>query len=76
MGSLGRGWREVRTRRGLALATVAERSGIDLERLSDLESGVAEAWFEEAVMLARAYEVDLDDLAAEMLGESLRTRRG
>jgi transcriptional regulator with XRE-family HTH domain len=73
---LGQGWREVRTRRGLTLETVAESSGVDPARLKDLESGVAEAWFDEAILLARAYDLELDDLAAELLGTERRVRRG
>jgi transcriptional regulator with XRE-family HTH domain len=54
--------RALRTRRGVTLAQLAERTGISVSTLSRLESGGRRATLELLLPLARAYQVPLDDL--------------
>lgn len=54
--------KDVRTRRGLTLAQVAEATGISTSTLSRLETGGRRAGLELLLPLARTYGVSLDDL--------------
>ncbi|HYH31977.1 MAG TPA: XRE family transcriptional regulator [Pseudonocardia sp.] len=54
--------RELRRRRDLTLADVAERTGVSVSTLSRLESGLRRPSLELLVPLAQTYRVPLDDL--------------
>jgi transcriptional regulator with XRE-family HTH domain len=54
--------REVRERRGLTLARVAEQTGISKSTLSRLENGERRATLELLLPLAQLYRVPIDDL--------------
>ncbi|MDA0563611.1 XRE family transcriptional regulator [Streptomonospora sp. S1-112] len=54
--------REVRTRRQLKLADVAERTGLSVSTLSRLESGLRRPSLDVLIPLAQLYRVPLDEL--------------
>lgn len=68
MTSLGEQFRRLRLQYGLQLDELSELTGIPVERLQTLESGEQEAWLEEAIHLARAYGMTIDEMAARILG--------
>lgn len=68
MASPGDQFRRLRVERGFDLVEASRRAGISEARLAALESGSVAAWFEEAVRLARAYGMTVDELAAEVNG--------
>ncbi|MBV2365761.1 helix-turn-helix domain-containing protein [Streptomonospora nanhaiensis] len=62
LGTVGPRLREVRTRRRLKLADVAERTGLSVSTLSRLESGLRRPSLDVLIPLARLYRVPLDEL--------------
>ena len=61
-------FRRLRLERGWQVDELAKRAGIPVDRLREIESGSTEAWFEEAVHLARAYGIPIEDVAAQVFG--------
>ena len=68
MSSPGEAIRRLRLEHGLEIAAVAAKTGLDTERIEDLEAGVAAAWFQEALLLARAYGMPIEVFAREVAG--------
>lgn len=68
MSSPGKALRRLRLEQGLDVADVAAKTGLEAARIEDLEADVAVAWFEEALLLAQAYGLAIDDFAHEVFG--------
>src|SRR6478609_4279515 len=70
--------RQLRTRRGITLAALAETTGISKSTLSRLESGQRRPTLELLLALSMAYRVPLDDLvgAPEVGDPRIRLRPG
>src|SRR4051794_25338820 len=62
LGAVGPRLRELRRRRGLTLARLAEETGINESTLSRLEGGTRKPTLEMLLPLAEVYAVPLDDL--------------
>lgn len=72
--AFGRTVRELRHAKGLALISLANAAGIDINRLEALEVGTEEANIVEATRIAAALGVKLSDLllqVGEAIGEPL-----
>lgn len=66
MSSPGEAMRRLRVEHGLEVAAVAAMTGLEASRIEDLEADIASAWFEEALMLAKAYGMVIDEFAWEV----------
>ena len=64
----GKGMRRLRMERGLDVSAVAAMTGLEASRIDDIEADVAAAWFQEALLLAQAYGLGIDDFAREVFG--------
>ena len=73
--SPGKGMRRLRIERGLDVSAVAAMTGLDTSRIDDIEEDVTAAWFEEALLLAQAYGLAIDDFAREVSASSGPTER-
>lgn len=62
MANVGPRLRELRQRRGVTLAQLAEATGISVSTLSRLESGNRKPSLDQLLPLARAHQVTLDEL--------------
>ncbi|SIR96404.1 transcriptional regulator, XRE family with cupin sensor [Williamsia sterculiae] len=62
LATVGPRLRELRTRRGLTLADLAERTGINASTLSRLEGGARKPTLEMLLPLAEVYAIPLDEL--------------
>lgn len=70
--SAGEQFQRMRVEHGMQLEELSLKTGISVSRLRAIESGANEAWLEEAIHLARAYGMTVDDLAARILGWTRR----
>lgn len=70
MSSPGEAMRRLRVERGLEIDAVARTTGLEPARIRDLEAGLAPAWFQEALALANAYGIVIDEFARVVLGGS------
>jgi transcriptional regulator with XRE-family HTH domain len=61
-------FRRLRIERGWQIDELAKRAGIPTERIREIESGSTEAWFEEAVYLAKAYGIPIEEVAGRVFG--------
>ena len=68
MSSPGESLRRLRVERGLEIDDVARTTGLEPTRIEDLEAGLAHAWFQEALVLANAYGMVIDDFARVVYG--------
>ena len=66
--SPGEAMRRLRLEHGLEIAAVAAKTGLEASRIEDLEADASVAWFQEALLLASAYGMAIDDFAQEVLG--------
>ena len=66
--SPGEAMRRLRLEQGLEIAAVAAMTGLEAARLEDLEADVAAPWFQEALLLARAYGMSIEAFAQEVAG--------
>jgi transcriptional regulator with XRE-family HTH domain len=66
LSSPGEAMRRLRVERGLDVAAVAAMTGLEAARIEDVESDVTTALFEEALMLAKAYGMVIDEFAWEV----------
>jgi XRE family aerobic/anaerobic benzoate catabolism transcriptional regulator len=71
--ALGDAVRDVRTDRGLTQRELADRSGVSLRFLSDLEAGRGNISIARLLEVARALEVQLVDLVAPLDRAAIRT---
>jgi transcriptional regulator with XRE-family HTH domain len=62
LGTVGSRLRQLRQRREITLADLAEETGISTSTLSRLEAGLRRPTLEQLLPLARAYRVTLDEL--------------
>jgi len=73
--TIGQRIREIRTRKGLSIAWVARRAGVDRAHLSNLErgkcSGVAGPGLVLVAAIARAIDVGIDELVPPLGGGCL-----
>ena len=72
MASAGEQFRRLRVEHHLGLDELSQLTQIAVERLQAIEAGAEGAWLEEAMHLARAYQMTVDDLAAYVHGWSRR----
>lgn len=66
--SPGKAMRRMRIERGLDVSAVASITGLATSRIDDIEADVAAAWFQEALLLAQAYGLAIDEFAREVVG--------
>ena len=73
--TIGQRMREIRTRKGLSIAWVARRAGVDRAHLSNLErgkcSGIAGPGLVLTAAIARAMDVSIDRLLPPLRGGCL-----
>lgn len=66
--SPGEAMRRLRLEKGMDVAGAAAVTGLEAARIEDLEEDVASAWFQEALLLAAAYGITIEDFAREVSG--------
>lgn len=66
--SPGEAMRRLRLEQGMDVARVAAVTRLEAARIEDLEADVASAWFQEALLLAAAYGMTIEDFAREVSG--------
>jgi transcriptional regulator with XRE-family HTH domain len=66
--SPGETMRRLRLERGLEVEAVAGVTGLEASRIEDLEADIADAWFQEALLLAQAYGIAIEDFARQVSG--------
>ena len=67
MSAASEAMRRLRLERGFDIAAVAAKTGLEASRIEALEADVSIAWFREALLLASAYGMAIDDFAQEVL---------